>query len=78
MAEGRNQTMMEIWPIDRHLEKFITNNQIEAQAVFIAPSIFHDSTMQIDFVRATYQRIIRPYSIDTFLSFLNDIITLYQ
>lgn len=78
MAEGRTQTMMEIWPIDRHLGEFIENNNIEAQAIFIAPSIFHDSQMQIDFVHATCKRVIRPYPIDTFLNTLNNITTLYQ
>ena len=78
MAEGRNQTMMEIWPIDRHLGEFIRTNQIESQAIFIAPSIFRDSEMQIDFVRATYRRIIRPYSLEEFLGFLIENSLLYQ
>ena len=78
MAEGRNQTMMEIWPIDRHLGEFIENNNIEAQAIFIAPSIFHDSQMQINYVRATNQHIIRPYPIDEFLTIIDASSKLYQ
>lgn len=50
MAEGRTQTMMEIWPIERHLKDFIEKNKFDAQCVFIAPSIFLDSKHQIDFV----------------------------
>lgn len=78
MAEGRTQTMMEVWPIDRHLGEFIENNNIEAQAIFIAPSIFHDSQMQINYVRATNQHIIRPYPIDEFLTIIDASSKLYQ
>ena len=78
MAEGRTQTMMEVWPIDRHLGEFIENNNIEAQAIFIAPSIFHDSQMQINYVRATNQHIIRPYQIDDFLYWLDSVSMLWQ
>ena len=35
MSTGRAQTMMEVWPIDRHLEEF--QKEINAQCVFIAP-----------------------------------------
>ena len=70
MAEGRTQTMMEVWPIDRHLEEFAANNQIDAQAIFVAPTIFRDTEKQIDFVHAIYQRKIRSYPIDIYLHIL--------
>lgn len=77
MAEGRTQTMMEIWPIERHLQDFANKENINAQAIFIAPSIYHDSQRQIDYVKFSSNRIIRPLPIDKFIQFLNDTSTLY-
>lgn len=73
MAEGRTQTMMEIWPITRHLEDFskkydFSSNQSEA--IFIAPSIFIDSQRQIGYVKDMYQELIRPYTISEFSEYL--------
>lgn len=77
MAEGRTQTMMEVWPIERHLNEFIEREQRSAQAIFIAPTIFKDSLRQIQFVKADTGRTIRPYPIDKFIDFLNHSAALY-
>ena len=77
MAEGRQQTVMEIWPIERHLTEFQDKTNSQAQAVFVAPSMFNDSLRQIKFVKADTGKVIRPYAIDEFLAFLNQTETLY-
>lgn len=78
MATGRQQTMMEIWPIERHLTDF--QKERNAQCVFVAPSIFSDSLRQIQFVR--YQsngtKEIRPYTINDFLEYLEEAQKLYS
>lgn len=66
MSEGRTQTMMEVWPITRHLEKF--NKKVErAMCYFIAPIIFRDSKRQIDFVREKEDLSIYPKTIEKFI-----------
>lgn len=66
MAEGRTQTMMEVWPIERHLTAFIEEEKIEAQCIFIAPTIYSDSKRQIEFVEFTRKLMIRDYTIEKF------------
>ena len=78
MAEGRQQTMMEIWPIARHLSEFKTKYTPDSQCVFVAPSIFSDSKMQIDYVGATQGHKIRPYPIEDFIAYLETAPTLYS
>lgn len=78
MAEGRQQTMMEIWPIARHLGEFKTKYTSDSQCVFVAPSIFSDSKMQIDYVGATQGHKIRPYPIEDFIAYLETAPTLYS
>lgn len=70
MAQGRTQTVMEVWPIERHLESFIEKYQLDSQCVFIAPSIFNDTERQIKFVKADKGLIIRPYKVKDFIGFL--------
>lgn len=77
MAEGRTQTMMEIWPIERHLGEFQDKTNLQSQAIFVAPSIFPDSKRQIDYVQFSSHKIIRPYTIEQFLEFLNKASSLY-
>lgn len=78
MATGRQQTMMEIWPIERHLTDF--QKERNAQCVFVAPSIFSDSLRQIQFV--SYQsngtKEIRPYTINDFVEYLEKARKLYS
>lgn len=70
MAEGRQQTMMEIWPISRHLSEFSSSNKLKSQCVFVAPSIFSDSSKQIAYVKKEDGLTIRPYSISQFVKYL--------
>lgn len=79
MAEGRTQTMMEIWPISRHLEEFKDKYKAQAsQCVFIAPSIFSDSYDQINWVKDRKFLMIRPYRIAEFVTYLESSTVLYQ
>lgn len=78
MAEGRQQTMMEIWPITRHLKEFKDKYTTNSQCVFVAPSIFTDSQMQIKYVRDTEGQVIRSYNIPDFIEYLETSATLYS
>lgn len=78
MAEGRTQTMMEIWPIERHLQTFIKNNDFLAQCIFIAPTIYSDSKRQIEFVKFSNSLSIRDYTINDFSEYLEDEKDLYK
>ncbi len=76
MAQGRQQTMMEIWPVDRHLVKF--NEKVgEATCYFIAPSIFSDSHKQIEFILYKDKRHIHPKTIKEFVELLETNTQLY-
>ena len=77
MAKGRQQTIMEVWPIERHLTDFQKERQ--AQCLFIAPSIFNDSLRQIQFIsyQSKGEKKIRPYSINEFVNFLENSQELY-
>lgn len=77
MAEGRTQTMMEVWPIQRHLLNFIEENNIPAQCIFAAPTIFSDSKDQIEWVKDRKQLVIRDYPIEKFTEYLETEKTLY-
>ena len=78
MAEGRQQTMMEVWPIARHLEEFNDKYDVEeSQCIFLAPSIYADSQNQIDWVKDRKQIIIRPYKILDFVNYLDSSRMLY-
>ena len=78
MAKGRQQTMMEIWPIQRHLSEFITEHNIPSQCIFIAPSIFTDSKDQIEWVKDRKNLIIRDYAIADWTNYLEKEKTLYM
>ena len=79
MSEGRQQTMMEIWPIARHLKELREKYECENfQCVFLAPSIFVDSENQIDWVKDKKQLVIRPYKIVDFINYLDTAASLYQ
>lgn len=78
MATGRTQTMMEVWPIERHLDEF--QRERKAQCIFVAPSIFSDSRRQIEFV--TFQshgkKKNRAFAIDDLIIFLEHTPSLYD
>ena len=78
MATGRTQTMMEVWPIERHLADF--QRERKAQCIFVAPSIFPDSMRQIQFIASDSngKKIIRPYPISDFLKYLEHTSILFE
>ena len=76
MSEGRTQTMMEIWPISRHLTEFSKKAE-NSMCYFVAPSIFSDSAKQIDYVKQTENLFISPKTIEGFLEHLEDSKVLY-
>lgn len=75
MSEGRMQTMMEVWPIARHLEEFGKGNE-NPMCYFVAPSIYKDSIRQIEYVREKDNLSIAPKSIEEFLDYIanNDVL----
>lgn len=79
MSQGRTQAVMEIWPIERHLLDFKNTNDVEAQSLFVAPTIFHDSIRQIGYISyiSVGETVIRPYSINEFIGFLETTKQLY-
>ena len=76
MSEGRTQTMMEVWPISRHLTEFGKKTE-NSMCYFVAPSIFSDSAKQIDYVKQTENLFISPKTIEEFLEHLEKNNVLY-
>jgi len=76
MSEGRTQTMMEVWPITRHLEKFSKKTE-NAMCYFVAPSLYTDSIRQIDYSKQQYNVVIIPKTIKDFLNYLESNSVLY-
>ena len=78
MATGRTQTMMEVWPIERHLDDF--QRERNAQCIFVAPSIFSDSQRQIEFVafQSNGKKRIRALAINELILFLEETPSLYD
>jgi len=77
MSEGRIQTVMEIWPIARHLEEFKKNTP-DSMCYFVAPSIFKDSVMQINYVKEKEKLSILPKTIEEFLAHIETSAVLYS
>lgn len=77
MSEGRIQTVMEVWPISRHLEEF-SKAVKNSMCYFVAPSIFKDSIRQIDFVKEKDQLAIIPKTIEEFLSHIDKSTVFYN
>lgn len=78
MALGRTQTMMEVWPIERHLTDF--QKQQKSQCIFVAPSIYADSISQIDYItfKSRGEKKIRSYDIEYLLIFLEKSPSLFE
>ena len=76
MSEGRTQTMMEVWPISRHLAEFKKKTK-NSMCYFIAPSIFSDSVKQIEYVKQTENLSISPKTIEEFLEHIDNNNILY-
>lgn len=77
MSEGRIQTVMEVWPITRHLEEFKRNAK-NSMCYFVAPTIFKDSIRQIDFVKNTDKLNIIPKTIEDFVTHIENTEVLYS
>lgn len=77
MSEGRTQTVMEVWPISRHLAEFGKKAK-NSMCYFVAPSIFSDSVKQIDYVKQTENLFISPKTIEEFLEHLEVNTVLYS
>jgi len=77
MSEGRTQTMMEVWPISRHLAEFSKKAE-NSMCYFVAPSIFTDSVKQIEYVKQTENLCISPKTIEEFLEHLENNTVLYS
>jgi hypothetical protein len=77
MSEGRTQTMMEVWPISRHLAEF-SKKADNSMCYFVAPSIFSDSMKQIQYVKQTENLSISPKTIEEFLVQLENNTALYS
>lgn len=79
MAEGRQQTMMEVWPIARHLADFQKKYKRESNCIFVAPSIFEDSENQIEWLKSKDTPLyIRPYEIENFVGYIENATALYN
>lgn len=78
MAQGRTQTIMEVWSIERHLGEFIEKYKVKSQCVFVAPTIFNDTERQIKFVKVDKGLTILPYKIDDFVGYLETSNKLYN
>ena len=76
MSEGRMQTVMEVWPIARHLEEFKKKRE-KSMCYFVAPSIFKDSLRQIKFLKEEENLFIFPGTIEEFLDHLDNSDVLY-
>lgn len=77
MSEGRTQTMMEVWPISRHLVEFSKKSK-DSMCYFIAPSIFADTFKQINYVKDTENLNIKHYTILEFINHLENAEMLYS
>lgn len=77
MSEGRMQTMMEVWPISRHLSQFQKGTK-DSMCYFVAPSIFKDSVMQINYVKEKENLSILPKTIEEFLTHIENRDALYS
>ena len=76
MSEGRAQTVMEIWPIERHLLEFKKKRE-KSVCYFIAPSVFSDSYSQVEWLKAKKQLFIYPKTIKEFVKHLEESKKLY-
>ena len=76
MSEGRMQTVMEIWPIGRHLEVF-KDKTPNSMCYFIAPTIFRDSERQIDYLKKEENLFVIGKTIEDFIQNLETSPKLY-
>lgn len=73
LACGRTQTIMECWPISRHLDTFAKKSgDPNAEVLFVAPTLYDDTLQQFSWLKDTKEQRIRSYKISDFISFLTD------
>lgn len=77
MSGGRAQTLMEVWPIARHLEQFNERVENRGMCYFVAPSIFIDSERQIQFAQKEYGLHIVAKTLKEFLQYIEKRSKLY-
>ncbi|AEE12702.1 AlwI family type II restriction endonuclease [Porphyromonas asaccharolytica] len=76
-AGGRTQTMMECWPVGRHLETFAKESgDFNAEGVFVAPTLYIDTIDQFSWLKERKGLVVRSYKISDFISFLEKSTTL--
>ncbi len=78
MSGGRTQTMMEVWPITRHLEHFSKKIEGESMCHFVAPNIYIDSKRQIEYVKNTEKLQIQARTINEFINYLETSTQLFE
>ncbi len=76
MSEGRTQTVMEVWPVSRHLAEFSKKAE-HSMCYFVAPTIFSDSVKQINYVKQTEGLSIIPKTIEEFLAHIDSSAVVY-
>ena len=67
MAKGRQQVIMEGWPVGRHLEDFSAKNGDSASCVFVAPDIYPDTRNQFWWTAAFKNLHTASYTIKEFV-----------
>lgn len=70
MAEGRSQTVMEGWPVKRHLEEF-KESYPEAGCVFVAPKIYADTKDQFEWAYERNHLYTASFTIKEFIAELD-------
>jgi len=78
MSGGRTQTMMEVWPIARHLVEFDKKVDKKSMCHFVAPNIYVDSEKQIKYVKDTEGLNIKARSIEDFIDYIETSSKLFE
>ena len=76
MAEGRAQTVMEVGPIKRHLEK-IREKSEQSMCYFVAPSVHPDTLFHFDYLRDRDGLLVLSKNIKEFLEHIENANILY-
>lgn len=71
---GRGQVNNELLPITRHLKELIQSNEdvssLSHFAIFVAPKIFEDSKIYVDFIAYKENLLIKNFDITEFITML--------
>lgn len=71
MSKGRQQVVMEGWPVGRHLEAFEQEHG-QASCAFVAPTLFQDTISQFEWQFERKGLYIKAFTIKDFISELED------